>query len=146
HEILGVNSRLDSIQAAILNVKLKYLDEYCSARQQAAEKYNKRFSGKIENPFVLPDVKHIYHQYSIRVKRRNEMQAFLKDNGIPSMIYYPVPLHLQEAYKYDYKMGDYPVTERVAEDIISLPIHTELTDQHINYICDKVLEFNSKSN
>lgn len=146
HEVLGVNSRLDSVQAAILNVKLKYLDEYCEARQQAAEKYDKRFSGKIEVPFVCRGVKHIYHQYSIRVKRRNEMQLFLKDNGIPSMIYYPVPLHLQEAYRYDYKKGDYPVSERVAEDIISLPMHTELDDEQINFICEKVLKFNSKSN
>lgn len=145
HEILGVNSRLDSIQAAILNVKLKYLDEYCSARQQAADRYNRNFSGAIENPLVMPEAKHIYHQYSIRVKRRNEMQAFLKDNGIPSMIYYPVPLHLQEAYKYDYKKGDYPVSELVAEDIISLPMHTELTESQIDFISGKVLEFNSKS-
>ena len=145
HEILGVNSRLDSIQAAILNVKLKYLDKYCDARMAAAEKYNARFEGKIEKPYVLPYVKHIFHQYSIRVKRRNEMQQFLKENGIPSMIYYPVPLHLQEAYKYDYKKGDFPVTEAIAEDIISLPMHTELSDEQINYISDKVLEFNSKS-
>jgi UDP-2-acetamido-2-deoxy-ribo-hexuluronate aminotransferase len=145
HEILGVNSRLDSIQAAILNVKLQHLDEYCEERQKAAEKYNSRFKGAIDTPYILPDVKHIFHQYSIRVKRRDEMQEFLKQNGIPSMIYYPVPLHLQEAYKYDYKPGDYPVSEEIAGDIISLPMHTELTDEHINYIADKVLEFNSKS-
>jgi UDP-2-acetamido-2-deoxy-ribo-hexuluronate aminotransferase len=145
HEILGVNSRLDSIQAAILDVKLKHLDEYCAARQEAAEKYNARFTGKIETPYVMPNVKHIFHQYSIRVKRRDEMQQFLKEHGIPSMIYYPVPLHLQEAYKYDYKRGDYPVSEEIAGDILSLPIHTELTDDQINYIADKILEFNSKS-
>lgn len=145
HEILGVNSRLDSIQAAILNVKLQHLDEYCEERQKAAEKYNARFKGAIDTPHILPDVKHIFHQYSIRVKRRDEMQAYLKENGIPSMIYYPVPLHLQEAYKYDYKPGDYPVSEEIAGDIISIPMHTELTDIQINYIADKVLEFNSKS-
>lgn len=145
HEILGVNSRLDSIQAAILDVKLKHLDEYCNARRTAAEKYNERFKGIFEVPFVMEGAKHIYHQYSIRVKRRDEMQKFLADNGIPSMIYYPVPLHLQEAYKYDYKYGDYPVSEEIAKDIISLPMHTELTDDQINFIADKVLEFNSKS-
>jgi dTDP-4-amino-4,6-dideoxygalactose transaminase len=145
HEILGVNSRLDSIQAAILDVKLKHLDEYCTERIAAAGKYNSRFDGKIQTPFVLPYVKHNFHQYSIRVKRRNEMQQFLKDNGIPSMIYYPVPLHLQEAYKYNYKQGDFPVSEKVAGDILSLPMHTELTDEQINYISDKVLEFNQKS-
>jgi dTDP-4-amino-4,6-dideoxygalactose transaminase len=144
HEILGVNSRLDSIQAAVLDVKLKYLDKYCNARIDAAAKYNERFKGKIDPPYVMPNAKHIFHQYSIRVNRRDEMQEFLKQNGIPSMIYYPVPLHLQEAYKYDYKLGDYPVSEMIAKDIISLPMHTELTDEQIDFISEKVLEFNSK--
>lgn len=144
HEILGVNSRLDSIQAAVLNVKLKYLDEYCSARIEAAKKYNERFSGKIDAPFVIPGAMHIYHQYSIRVKNRDKMQDFLKEKGIPSMIYYPVPLHLQKAYKYNYKSGDFPVTENVSKDIISLPMHTELTNDQINFISDNVLEFYSK--
>lgn len=144
HEVLGVNSRLDSIQAAILNVKLAHLDEYCEARKIAAEKYNKRFNGIFDVPYELPGVKHIYHQYSIRVKNRDKMQEFLKEHGIPSMIYYPVPLHLQEAYKYDYKYGDYPVSEEIAKDIISLPMHTELSDEQINFIADKVIEFNSK--
>jgi len=144
HEILGVNSRLDSIQAAILKVKLKYLDQYCDSRTVAAKKYNERFKGKIEIPYVLPHVKHIYHQYSIRIPNRDELQIFLKSYGIPSMIYYPVPLHLQQAYRYDYKEGDFPDAERVAKDIISIPIHTELTDEQINYISDKVLEFNNK--
>ncbi len=141
HEILGVNSRLDSIQAAILNVKLRYLDEYCNARSSAAAKYNNILEGAVDEPFVLPDGKHIYHQYSIRVKNRNGMQEFLKQNGIPSMIYYPVPLHLQEAYKYDYKRGDYPVSEKIAEEIISLPMHTELDDEQIFFITEKVKEF-----
>ncbi len=144
HEILGVNSRLDSIQAAILDVKLKHLDEYCESRNAAAKKYNDIFNGILESPYVMPNVKHIFHQYSIRVKNRDKMQEFLKENGIPSMIYYPVPLHLQEAYKYDYKFGDYPVSEEIANDIISLPMHTELDDDQINYIASKVIEFNSK--
>lgn len=144
HEVPGVNSRLDSLQAAILNVKLKYLEQYCEARIEAAAKYDAKFEGKLKKPKVIPGVRHIFHQYSIRVKNRNEMQRFLKDNGIPSMIYYPVPLHIQEAYKYNYKAGDFPVTERVVEDIISLPMHTELTDEQINYISSKVLEFNSR--
>jgi dTDP-4-amino-4,6-dideoxygalactose transaminase len=141
HEILGVNSRLDSIQAAVLKVKLKYLDHYCDLRIEASGKYNKRFMGRIDIPFVLPHVKHIFHQYSIRVQRRDELQKFLKSFEIPSMIYYPVPLHLQQAYKYGYRQGDFPVSETVAKDIISLPMHTELTDEHIDYISGKVLEF-----
>lgn len=143
HEILGVNSRLDSIQAAILNVKLKFLDEYCEARFNAAMKYNKYFDGLFNTPFIMKNVKHIFHQYSLRVKNRDKMMEFLKDNGIPTMIYYPVPLHLQEAYKYNYKSGDYPVSEEIAGDIISLPIHTELTDDQIDYIASKVIEFSS---
>lgn len=145
HEILGVNSRLDSIQAAILNVKLKYLDEYCDARSAAAAKYNSRLGDVVESPFEMPGGKHIYHQYSIRVKNRNGMQEFLKDNGIPSMIYYPVPLHLQEAYKYEYKKGDYPISEKIADDIISLPMHTELDDAQLDHITAKVREFISKN-
>lgn len=141
HEILGVCSRLDSIQAAILNVKLDYLDEYCGSRITASEKYNERFKGKIEAPFVSDGVKHIFHQYSVRIKNRDNLQLFLKENGVPAMIYYPVPLHLQEAYRYNYKTGDFPVSEMIAKDIISLPMHTELTDEQIDYISSKVLEF-----
>ncbi len=144
HEVLGVNSRLDTMQAAILNVKLKYIDEYCSARISAAHKYSKIFEGKLKTPAVIPGAKHIFHQYSIRVRGRNLLQEFLKGNGIPSMIYYPVPLHMQEAYRYAYKAGDFPVTERVVDDIISLPIHTELDDKQIEYITSKVLEFISR--
>jgi dTDP-4-amino-4,6-dideoxygalactose transaminase len=144
HEILGVNSRLDSLQAAILDVKLKHLDEYCDARSIVAAKYNERFEGIFETPYVMPGGKHIYHQYSIRVKNRDKMQEYLKESGIPSMIYYPVPLHLQEAYKYNYKSGDFPVSEEIAHDIISLPIHTEMDDEQINIITTKVIEFNSK--
>ncbi len=143
HEILGVNSRLDSIQAAILDIKLKYLDNYCDARYKAAMKYNEKFKGIVETPYIMPNVKHIFHQYSIRVKSRNKMMEFLKENRIPSMIYYPVPLHLQEAYKYHYKHCDFPVSEIVAADIISLPMHTELDDDQIDYIASKVIEFNS---
>lgn len=141
HDLLGINSRLDTIQAAILNVKLKYLEGYHDARIKAANMYNKRFKNIIEPPYVLPHVKHIYHQYSIRVPKRNSLQEYLKNNGIPSMIYYPVPLHLQQAYRYKYKEGDFPVTEALSKDIISLPMHTELTEEQIDYISNKVLDF-----
>ncbi len=141
HDILGINSRLDTIQAAVLNVKLKYLESYHDARIKAAGMYNERFKDIIEPPFVLPYVKHIYHQYSIRVPKRDLMQEFLKSNGIPSMIYYPVPLHLQQAYRYNYNEGDFPVTEALSRDIISLPMHTELSEEQIDYIAGKVTEF-----
>jgi len=142
HEVLGVNSRLDSIQAAVLNVKLKYLDQYCLNRQDAAKKYSERLSSIYDPPYVSPHVKHIYHQYSIRVDQRDALQKYLSEFGIPSMIYYPVPLHLQQAYKYNYKEGDFPVSEMIAKEIISLPMHTELTDEQIYYICNHILEFN----
>ena len=141
HEIPGVNSRLDTIQAAVLNVKIKYIEQYHDARIKAANGYNQRFKGIIEPPYVIPDVKHIYHQYSVRVPRRDTLQVYLKENGIPSMIYYPVPLHLQEAYKNNYKSGDFPVTEEVTKDIISLPMHTELNDDLLDFISGKVIDF-----
>lgn len=141
HEIPGVNSRLDTIQAAILNVKLKYIEQYHSARISTANSYNDRFNGIIETPYVIPDVRHIYHQYSVRVPERDELRDYLSENGIPSMIYYPVPLHLQEAYTYNYKQGDFPVSEKVAKDIISLPMHTELTESQIDFISGKVIDF-----
>ncbi|MGA2667848.1 MAG: DegT/DnrJ/EryC1/StrS family aminotransferase [Ignavibacteria bacterium] len=141
HEILGVNSRLDSIQAAILDVKLKYIDEFGEARIQASKKYNLRLDGNVVTPYVPQHVKHIFHQYSIRVNKRDELQLFLKENGIPSMIYYPVPLHLQNAYRYHYKEGDFPISEKISKDIISLPMHTELTDEQIDYITEKVINF-----
>jgi UDP-2-acetamido-2-deoxy-ribo-hexuluronate aminotransferase len=141
HEIAGINSRLDSIQAAVLKVKLKYINEYHNARIIAAEKYNEIFNGYFRIPYVMPGVKHIYHQYSIRVSDRDGLHEYLRTNGIPSMIYYPVPLHLQQAYRYNYREGDFPVTEKISKEIISLPMHTELSDSQIEYITSKVLDF-----
>ena len=132
---------MDTIQAAILNVKLKYIEQYHSARISTANSYNDRFNGIIETPYVIPDVRHIYHQYSVRVPERDKLRDYLSENGIPSMIYYPVPLHLQEAYTYNYKQGDFPVSEKVAKDIISLPMHTELTESQIDFISGKVIDF-----
>jgi dTDP-4-amino-4,6-dideoxygalactose transaminase len=137
----GVNSRLDSIQAAVLKVKLKYINDYHKARITAAEMYNQKLSGVVEPPYVMPGAKHIYHQYSIRVPNRDGLHEYLKENSIPSMIYYPVPLHLQEAYRYNYREGDFPVTEMITKDIISLPMHTELTGAQIEYITSRVIDF-----
>jgi len=144
NEILGVNSRLDSIQAAILRVKLKYIDQYHQARIDAAKKYNELLDGTIVKPSVSPAVKHIYHQYSIRTKRRDELQKYLRDRNIPSMIYYPIPLHLQIPYRNGYAEGNFPVAEAVSKDIISLPMHTELTDEQISFIAESVNEFVGK--
>ncbi|MCX7878074.1 MAG: DegT/DnrJ/EryC1/StrS family aminotransferase [Ignavibacteria bacterium] len=141
HEILGVNSRLDSIQAAVLRVKLKYLDSYNNSRRLAADRYNKRLSQYLETPYVLPHVRHIFHQYSVKVDRRDEMKKYLSSFGIPTMIYYPVPLHLQKAYSFNYGKGDFPVSEKVSGEIISLPMHSELTDEQIDFISDKIIDF-----
>ncbi len=144
HDRLGVNSRLDSIQAAILNVKLKYLDEWNARRREVADKYTKIFalhSEIIQTPSVHSDAESIWHQYSIIVKgNREAIMAGLKTDGIPSSIYYPVPLHLQPAYKsYGGKRGDYPNSEFASDHILSLPMHSELTDEDTEFIADRVI-------
>lgn len=146
HDNIGVNSRLDSIQAAVLNVKLKYLDEYNKARQNAAEFYNKSFKdcAYIQTPVVYEKSNHIYHQYTLVIKNidRNKLQEHLQGKGIPAPIYYPVPMHLQKAYTDPrYREGDFPVTEQLCNSVISLPMHTEMDNEQLKYICDSVLEF-----
>ncbi len=146
HDNIGVNSRLDSLQAAILSIKLKYLNEYNKARQQAADYYDRAFThcNKINIPARNPKSTHIFHQYTLVVNGidRNELKNYLQTNGIPSMVYYPVPLHLQNAYKYlSYKEGDFPITEQLCKSVISLPMHTELDEEHLNYITQAILEF-----
>ncbi len=144
HEEIGVNSRLDSIQAAILDVKLKYLDKYIQARQKAASFYDdhlKNVAG-IKTPSRALNSTHVFHQYTLRViENRDELQKTLSQEGIPSMIYYPVPLHLQAAYTGDgYKEGDFPESEKAAKEVLSLPMHTELDEEMLKTICSKVRE------
>jgi len=146
HDIVGVNSRLDSIQAAVLDVKLKHLDEYISNRQSAAEYYDSVFANydKIITPLRTAKSTHVFHQYTLKLNglNRNDLQKYLADKNIPSMIYYPVPLHLQKAYKIArYNSGDFPVSEKLCECVISLPMHTELSEDQLEYITKSVLEF-----
>ncbi|WP_421977748.1 DegT/DnrJ/EryC1/StrS family aminotransferase [Roseivirga seohaensis] len=147
HDSIGVNSRLDSIQAAILKVKLKYLDDYNQARQQVAEVYNEAFAAtdEIITPITANFTSHVYHQYTIKLKdasKRNDLNKFLSNQGIPSMIYYPVPNHLQKAYSYyGYKEGDFPNTEDLCSRVISFPIHTEMEKEQQDYIIENVLKF-----
>lgn len=146
HDEVGVNSRLDSMQAAILRVKLRHLDEYCAARQHAADYYDKAFAGhsKVKIPARQPNSTHVFHQYTLVLKgaSRTALREHLEKKGIPSMIYYPVPLHMQKAYTDPrYKHGDFPVTENLCAHVISLPMHTELTDEDLGYISSSVLEF-----
>ncbi len=146
HDFVGVNSRLDSIQAAVLDVKLKYLDEYNNARMQAAEYYNKAFANhpKIKTPFKAPHSTHVFHQYTLVTSDidRNALTEFMSLNQVPAMIYYPVPLHMQKAYLDPrYKEGDFPVTEHLCKTVVSLPMHTELDEDQLAYITGKFLEF-----
>lgn len=145
HEMVGVNSRLDSIQAAILDVKLQYLDEYIAARQKAAAYYDRAFAGKdwLLTPVCSNRSTHVYHQYTLRLKGvdRDALRGALAEKGIPAMVYYPVPLHLQEAYKdARYGEGAFPVAERLAECVLSLPMHTELDEEQLEYITQSVVE------
>jgi len=146
HDLIGVNSRLDSIQAAILNVKLARLDEYASKRRAAADFYDKAFAGnaKLTTPVRYAKSTHVFHQYTLLLKNvdRDALIAHLGTKEIPAMIYYPVPLHLQKAYLDPrYKPGDFPVTEALSASVISLPMHTELDGEQLNHIVTSVLEF-----
>jgi len=149
HDDIGVNSRLDSMQAAILRVKLPHLNEYCAARQKAAAFYDNAFANHpmIKTPARQKDSTHVFHQYTLVLNGvdRAELRSFLETKGIPSMIYYPIPLHMQKAYTDPrYKQGDFPVTEHLCANVISLPMHTELTTDDLQYITDSVLEFVNK--
>lgn len=146
HDYVGVNSRLDSIQAAILDVKLKHLDEYAQARNKAADFYDSAFKNhpKLKTPARFYKSNHVFHQYTligINIDR-SALQNFLADKGIPMMIYYPRPLHMQKAYLDPrYKEGDFPITESLCTNVFSLPMHTELDDEQLDFITKSVLEF-----
>lgn len=145
HDMIGVNSRLDSIQAAVLDAKLPHLDEYIAARQKAAAYYDKAFANhpKILVPGHQKNSTHVFHQYTLRVVGydRDRLREQLSERGIPAMIYYPVPLHQQKAYLDSrYKDGDFPVAERLAGCVLSLPMHTELDEEQLNYITSNILE------
>jgi UDP-2-acetamido-2-deoxy-ribo-hexuluronate aminotransferase len=149
HDEIGVNSRLDSIQAAILRIKLRDLNNYAAARNKAAAFYDNAFSNTeaLKTPVRAKNSTHVFHQYTLKTYgvNRNEMQEFLAEKDIPSMIYYPVALHMQKAYKSDrYKEGDFPVTEDLCKRVISLPMHTELTQEQLEHITTGVLEFINK--
>jgi dTDP-4-amino-4,6-dideoxygalactose transaminase len=146
HDYIGVNSRLDSIQAAILRVKLQYLDTYAAKRRAAADFYDKAFAGntKLKTPARYSRSNHVFHQYTLvtRDLDRAALIAHLNSKDIPAMIYYPVPLHLQKAYlDARYKPGDFPVTEHLSNTVVSLPMHTELDEEQLKHITSSVLEF-----
>jgi len=143
HEVLGLNSRLDTIQAAVLLAKLPHLEEFNAARRHAAARYNELLA---DLPVTLPScargADHIFHQYTLRAPRRDALAAFLKSRGIPHAIYYPVPLHLQKAFVMSGgARGDFPVAEQAAAEVISLPMHTELTEDQLAFVTETVREF-----
>ena len=146
HDYVGVNSRLDSIQAAVLKVKLQYLDQYAAKRRAAADFYDKAFAGnaKLQTPERYSQSNHVFHQYTLVTKDidRAALIAHLNSKDIPAMIYYPVPLHLQKAYiDPRYKPGDFPVTEHLSNTVVSLPMHTELDEGQLKHITSAVLEY-----
>ena len=145
HDMIGVNSRLDSIQAAVLDAKLPHLNEYIRARQKAADYYDKAFRGndKLLIPGRDAHSTHVFHQYTLRVigADRDQLREKLAERDIPAMIYYPVPLHQQKAYiDPRYKDGDFPVAERLSACVLSLPMHTELDDEQLAYITSNILD------
>jgi len=146
HDVVGVNSRLDSIQAAILRIKLRKLDTYCEAREKAATYYSSAFSANknIITPTISPFTKHVFHQYTLQITngKRNELHQHLLDNGIPNAIYYPVALHSQKAYTDKrYKEVDFKVTNDLIETVISLPMHTELDTKQQDFIIKTINDF-----
>ena len=146
HDWVGINSRLDTLQAAVLRVKLQHLDEWSAGRQKNAALYRKLLA-EMQVPVTAPQpaayqTRHIYNQFCILAPRRDQLQAHLRDNGIGTEVYYPLPLHLQVCFAdLGYKAGDFPVSERLAQDSLALPIHSELSNHDIEQVCRTIQEF-----
>lgn len=146
HDVVGCNSRLDSIQAVVLSAKLPHLDEYCDARIKVADYYDTVFSEikALETPYRATYTTHVFHQYTLKVKngRRDELKQYLDEQKIPNMIYYPVPLYKQEAFEASSNGLEFlDNTEQLCKEVISLPIHTEMDEAQLQHICDKVMAF-----
>ena len=146
HDEVGVNSRLDSIQAAILRIKLRHLNEYARERNIAADFYDKAFKDipQLKTPARFPQSNHVFHQYTLVLNGvdREALRTYLMERDVPAMIYYPVPLHLQKAYRDKrYNQGDFPVTEKLCENVISLPMQTELSTEQLTHITESVKSF-----
>lgn len=149
HHVLGYNSRLDELQAAVLNVKFPHLDDWSSLRREKAANYTNLLKEVLGDQVVTPVEKegnyHVFHQYTIRVDKRDELQAFLKENGVQTMVYYPTALHVQPVFKdLGYKEGDFPVSEKAAKEAVSLPMFPELKLEQQQYVVEKIAEFYQK--
>lgn len=145
HDAIGVNSRLDAMQAAVLDIKLKRLDDYSKARQTVAARYDSAFAdiAGLQTPQRQHNSTHVFHQYTLRIKdgRRDALKTYLQDRKVPSMIYYPVPLHQQKAFAAHFNGASLPVTEQLCEEVISLPIHTEMKTEVQDYIIEQLIDF-----
>lgn len=146
HDVVGVNSRLDSLQAAVLQIKLPLLDSFCDARRKAAMYYSEAFStnSNIITPAISVFTTHVFHQYTLRITngKRDELHQYLLDNNIPNAIYYPVPLHAQKAYKNErYNENDFAITNQLIDEVISLPMHTELDEEQLMFITKTINDF-----
>lgn len=147
YEVIGMNSRLDALQAAILRVKLRHLDSWAEGRKQKAQRYMHLFRDHdlhrvIQLPEVAPRCDHVFNQYVIRARHRDELKTFLKNRGVPSDIYYPLPLHLQRAFGYlGYERGDLPESEAASQEVLALPVFPEMTDEQQNLVVDSIAAF-----
>jgi dTDP-4-amino-4,6-dideoxygalactose transaminase len=148
HKVIGINSRLDALQAAVLRVKLPHLDEWTAGRHRKAQQYELMFDdaglgGRIEAPFVRSNTRHIFHQFVIRVRdgRRDALREHLRERGVGTDVYYPVPLHLQACFAYlGYQEGDFPASEKAAKETLALPVYPELTDEQQDYVVSAIAE------
>ena len=147
HEAVGINSRLDALQAAVLQIKLKYLDQWTEGRRRNAERYQRLFTQtnlveRVTLPPTAPGNFHVYNQYTVRVQQRDELRNFLKDKGIGSEVYYPLPMHLQQCYRdLGYQKGAFPLSEQASEEVMSIPIYAELTEAQQVYVVEMIAEF-----
>jgi dTDP-4-amino-4,6-dideoxygalactose transaminase len=149
HHVLGINSRLDELQAAILNVKLPHLERWSEERRKRAayytEKLNEKLNGIVETPVEKEENHHVFHQYTLRVPERDQLQQYLKEQSISTMIYYPLPLHMQPVFKdLGYKEGDLPEAEKAAKEVLSLPMYPELKHEEQDYVIEMIVEFYTK--
>lgn len=144
HDYVGVNSRLDTLQAVVLQVKLRHLDDYIAKRRAAAHYYYEALKevAWLQLPDIKTNTQHTFHQFTVKVKdgKRDVLKQYLTDKGIPTMIYYPISVHLQPAYRsLGYQEGDFPISERLCKEVLSLPMHTELTEDQLQYICETIV-------
>ena len=142
HAHLGFGFRMDTIQAAILHVKLNHLEDWTEKRRQHAAHYTRRLKGVVTTPVELPGRRHVWHIYPIRTKKRDDLRKHLETAGVSANIHYPIPVHLQPAYRFlKVRRGKLPVTERCAKELLSLPMYPDLTPEQVDYVCDRVIEF-----